>query len=258
MRKFLSQYLLVAIMATAISCLGSIAQAQQAPDQHAPDKNTPDKTAPDKNDPNNPDPNNPDPNDPQGGVHVISPGPGTVFVTMGGGGGGQHRMRLGPGPMMMGDALERFINMLGMVNLQSDFSLSADQKTKIQAIRDDFKQQTEKWKSEHADELKQMDEQQEELMTNLQNGNPPDPNQMMEMEQARHELMQTAPNGEDQVEQIKALFTPEQAKTFDEQRERIEKERQAQFQKMGGRFFPGMPPPPPADPNAQPGDRKGK
>src|SRR5829696_4455400 len=158
-RRFFGKQLAFIMMVVALACIGSVALAQQPP----ADK---------------PDPNNPPPDPQQQGQPM--PGGQMIIVGAGGGGGMQGRIRLGGGPMMMGDALSQFINILGAVNLTPEFTLTADQKTKIQAIRDDFKQQMEKWRAEHADELKQMDEQQQEMMNNLQQGNPPDPNQMME------------------------------------------------------------------------------
>jgi len=222
MRRILgkiSKQLPFIMLVMALVCLGSVALAQQPPD---------------KNDPNNPPP------DPQPAMGQPLPGGQQLIVVNGGGGQMQGRIRFGGGPMMMGDALGQFVNMLGAINLKTEFTLTADQKTKIQAIRDDFKQQMEKWRAEHADELKQMDEQQQEVMNNLQQGNPPDPNQMMEMEQQRKQLMDTAPNGEDHVEQIKALFTGDQAKIFEAKKVEIEQEREAMMQRMGGpRIFPG-------------------
>lgn len=241
MRKLFSKRLPYIMILIAAACIGSVALAQQPPDKHDP------------NDPNQPDPQ-------QQGQPM--PGGPIIITSVGGGGGMQGRIRFGGGPMMMGDALSQFINMLGAINLKTDFTLTADQKTKIQAIRDEFKQQIDKWRAEHADELKQMEEQQQEMMTNLQQGNPPDPGQMMEMEQQRKQLMDTAPNGEDQVEQIRALFTPEQTKVFETEKVSIEKEREAAFQRMGGpRIMPGMMGPPPGgppDPNAPQGEKKGK
>jgi hypothetical protein len=176
---------------------------------------------------------------------------GAMVVTMGPGGGGGARFRMG-GPMMIGGQLEQFIGMLGQVNLKTDFTLTADQKTKIQAIRDDFKKQTDEWRTQHAEEIKQVDEQQQEMMNGLQNGNMPDPGQMQEIEEQRRTLYESAPNGEDHIAQIKALFTRDQEKIFETHKAEIDSEREAIFQRMGGgRVFmggPGMPPPPPTPP----------
>jgi hypothetical protein len=204
--------------------------------------------APDPNDPN--DPNNPDPP----GVIRLQSGGAHIIVNTGG--GMQGRMRLGGPPMMFGGPLEHFVGMLAQVNLKNDFTLTAEQKTKIQEIRDDFKKQTDEWKQQHADELKQIDEQQKELMDGLHQGNVPDPGQMQEIEEQRRALHETAPTGEDHVEQIKALFSPEQEKTFETRVVEIEKEREAAFSGVGRgpMIFQGSPMPPPPPPPPAPAD----
>ena len=243
MRKLINKYLPAIMLLAALVCIGSVAVAQNPP---PPDPNQ------------HPDPNNPDPQQqgmPPGAIR-INGGGGAMVVTMGPG-GGQGRMRFGgPGPMMMGGVLEQFVGVLGQVNLKTDFTLTADQKTKIQAIRDDYKKQSDEWRTQRADEIKQIDEQQQEMMNGLQNGNLPDPGQMQELEEQRRVLYETAPNGEDHVAQIKALFTPDQDKIFEARKAEIDKERDAEFQKMGMRMprmiVNGMmqpPPPPAADPN---------
>jgi hypothetical protein len=252
MRKLINKYLPALMLLAALACIGSVALAQNPPPPPDPNQQ--------------PDPNNPDPqqqNMRPGGVRIVGGG-GAMVVTMGPGAGGPSRMRFGgPMPGMMGGALEGFINRLGMVNLTTDFTLTADQKTKIQAIRDDFKKQTDEWRTAHADEIKQLDEQQQEVMNGLQTGNIPDPGQMQEMEEQRRALYETAPNGEDHVAQIKALFTPEQDKIFEARKAEIEKAREAEMEKMGVRVpriimngggggmwqpAPPTPPAPPAEP----------
>lgn len=252
MRKVINKYLPAVMLVAALMCIAAVAVAQQPAQAPAPDPSQ-----------QQPDPNNPDPQPPvPPGAVRIAGGGGPMVVTMSPGGGGA-RFRMG-GPMMGGGALEQFIGMLGQVNLKTDFTLTADQKSKIQAIRDDFKKQTDDWRAQHADEIKQIDEQQQEVMNGFQNGNIPDPGQMQEMEAQRRALYETAPNGEDHVAQVKALFTPEQEKIFETRRAEIEKERDAEFQRMGMRvpriFNNGMmqappPPVPPADPN-QPEKKK--
>ncbi|MBC8106234.1 MAG: hypothetical protein H7Z14_06555 [Anaerolineae bacterium] len=242
-RQFFGKQLPFIMILIALACIGSVALAQQPPD---------------KADPN--DPNQPDPQQQQG---QPMPGGPIVITTMGGGGGAfQGRMRFGGPPMMIGGQLEQFVGMLAQINLKTDFTLTADQKSRIQAIRDDSRKQSDEWRAQHADEIKQIDEQQQEMMNGLHNGIVPDPGQMQEIEEQRRVLYENAPDGGDHVEQIKALFTPEQAKVFETHKALIDKERDAMMRQFGGGRMimggPGMPPPPPppADPNQPEPEKK--
>jgi hypothetical protein len=204
----------------------------------------------------------PNPNDPNNNAPA-APGGGAVrFQVVGAGGGGPgggggvmnfaggNAIVMPAGPMMNRDMLAPLVMMLGELNLSPDFNLSGEQKQKIQSIRDDFKGATEAFKKDHADELKQLDDQQKELMDGFQNGNIPDPGAMMELMEQRRALMQNAPDGGEHATQIKALLTPDQTKKLEEKEAVAAKEReemQARFpmMRMGG---PGMAPP--APPNA--------
>lgn len=156
-------------------------------------------------------------------------GPGAMAVRMG-------------GPMFGRDALAGVIMTLGEANLLPGFDLSSGQKQKIQSVRDDFKYAMEQWRSEHADELKALDEQQQDLFANMQaGGGPPDPDQMRDLMDARRELMETAPDGEAQAEHVKAVLTPDQLKKFDEVQAALDKQREEMMQRMPIRFGPGGP-----------------
>ncbi len=157
-------------------------------------------------------------------------------------GPGATAFRVG-GPMFGRDALAGVIMTLGEANLLPGFDLSNEQKQKIQSIRDEFKYAMEQWRSEHADELKALDEQQQELFANMQaGGGPPDPDQMRDLMDARRELMETAPDGEAQAEQVKAVLTPDQLKKFEEVQAALDKQREEMMQRMPMRFGPGGPP----------------
>ncbi|MGH7180316.1 MAG: hypothetical protein ACREJC_23255 [Tepidisphaeraceae bacterium] len=149
----------------------------------------------------------------------------------------------GPGGGMFGrDALAEAVGVLGELNLAPDFNFSAEQKTKIQAIRDEFKRQMDDWRKEHADELKQLDDQQQEMFKDMQNGGAAiDPGQMMDMMEARRTLWETAPTGESQAKELEAALTPEQLKRYEARRDEIEKEREEMMKKMPIRFGPGGP-----------------
>ena len=193
------------------------------------------------------------PADPNAPAAPPPPPPGVVQVMPMGPGG--MAMRVG-GPMFARDALAGVIATLGEVNLSPGFELSAEQKQKIQAIRDEFKSAMEQWRSEHADDLKALDEQQKALFDNMQAGNPPDPDQMRELMEARGQLMETAPNGQEQADQVKALLTPDQLKKFEEKQAALDAEREEMMQRMPMRF--GRNPGPPPAPGSSPPADKGK
>jgi hypothetical protein len=210
----------------------------------------------------------PNPNDPNNNGPAPAPVPaggGVRFQVVGPGGGGGagggvmnfaggNAIVMPAGPMMNRDLLAPVVMMLGELNLSPDFNLSGEQKQKIQSIRDDFKSANEAFKKDHADELKQLDDQQKELMDGFQNGNIPDPGAMMELMEQRRAVMQNAPDGAEHASQIKALLTPDQVKKLEEKEAAMAKEReemQARFpmMRMGG---PGMSPPPPPNAPAAP------
>jgi hypothetical protein len=207
-----------------------------------------------------------DPADPTSG-HVmvqtttVSNGGGAMVVQVGGS-PGVGMMRLGGPPGMFGgDELTPVIMTLADLNIRPTFTLSDDQKQKIQAIRDDFKQNMEKWRTDHADELKALDDQQKEMFDNMQNGGGPDPQAMMENANQRQQLMETAPKGDEHAKQVKALLTPEQLKQLETRQAEQEKEREEMMKRMPMRMTMrggGGAPPPDKDPADQDKDKDGK
>lgn len=212
----------------------------------------------------------PNANDPNAPAAAPAPPGGVRFQVVGPGGGppgggvmnfaGGNAIVMPAGPMMNRDLLAQLIMMLGDLNLSPDFNLSGEQKQKIQSIRDDFKGATDAFKKDHADELKQLDDQQKELMDGFQNGNIPDPGAMMELMEQRRAVMQNAPDGGEHASQIRALLTPDQLKKLEEKEATMAKEReemQARFpmMRMGG---PGMAPPAPPNAPADPAAPKDK
>src|SRR5690348_1029574 len=169
----------------------------------------------------------PNANDPNNTANS-GPAPGATGVrfSVGGPMGGGNVMVMPAGPMMSRDSLAPLIMTLGELNLAPDFNLSAEQKQKIQAIRDDFKGAMEAFRKDHADELKQLDDQQKELMDGFQNGNIPDPGTMMELAQQRQALMQNAPDGSEHATQVRATLNDEQRKKLEDKEAAQAKERE--------------------------------
>ncbi|HSI32841.1 MAG: hypothetical protein ACAI43_25755, partial [Phycisphaerae bacterium] len=124
------------------------------------------------------------------------------------------------------DALRDVLSVIGDLNLTPTFTLTQDQKDKIQAIRDDFKKAQEKW---DADNKAKIDE--------LRNGNADN-----RREQYRT-LYETRPKSDEVIKQIIAVLTGDQAKavatkqaekTADDERRRTEL-----MQRFGGGNFGG-------------------
>ncbi len=168
-------------------------------------------------------------------VALAQPAPG------GRGGGGR-----GPGggpPMRMGmqgqfgmNALDDVVIVVADLNMKPGFTLSEDQKTRIQAIRDALKAAQEKWRADNADELKDV----QEAMASLREQGPGgDPEAWRDVMEQNMSLMQTAPNGNDEAEQLRALLSADQAKALDARQEELAAEREKMWQQMGGGRGPG-------------------
>lgn len=206
------------------------------------DKPATDKPAADK-------PATPPPATPPGGAGPGAGGGGGAG-RFGGPGGLRGGFGGGPGGLLGGgrDPLDEIIAILGEANLAPDFNLSTDQKQQIQAVRDDFKKQMDKWKAEHETDIKKLQDQ----MAQLRNagggpggagGQGNNRAQFQEVAQARQELQATAPKSDEAVVQIKAILSTEQLKRFEakqaERQAEIEKLRQEMGNRFGGGAGPG-------------------
>jgi hypothetical protein len=139
-------------------------------------------------------------------------------------GGGQGR---GPGGgMMQQDPFQQTITALGDLNLRPDFNLSKEQKEKLQVVRDDVKKAEDKWRADHADDLKKIQEE-----TQAARG---DQDKMGEVMTKRRELMQTQPKSDDAAKQVKALLTEDQAKALEKRITERQEEMRARMGGMGG------------------------
>lgn len=126
----------------------------------------------------------------------------------------------GPGGFGARDPLAQLMAALGDVNLETDFTLTPEQKEKIQAIVADFKKQMDKWRTEHEADLKKIQDDFAALRNGgRQGGNNGGGNaggnnrqQFQQVVQARQALMDTAPKADEAIAQIKGLLTTEQLK----------------------------------------------
>lgn len=108
---------------------------------------------------------------------------------------------------------------LSELNFTPDFTLTREQKEKIQAIREPYRAQLEAWAAEHAADLKTLQNRRQE-MAGLPRGDPGSGAKMQEFAKAQQDLFAMAPKDDDIVKQIKAVLTEEQIKKLDEHRAR--------------------------------------
>lgn len=126
---------------------------------------------------------------------------------------------------MAQDPYQQAIAALGDLNLRPDFNLTAEQKTKLQAVRDEVKAAEDKWRTDHAADLKKI---QDDSAAARQ---AQDQDKMREIMTARGELMQTMPKTDDAAQKVKALLTADQAKALDT---RITERQEEARTRMGG------------------------
>lgn len=144
----------------------------------------------------------------------------------------------GPGIFGQQDSLMELVDVLGDLNLAPGFTLTEDQKTKIQAIRDQFKTDREKWRKDHEADLKKIQDAFAEMR---EAGGRPDRQKMQDLGKQRQDLQATAPKGDEAAKQIKAILTEDQAKKLEgrqterkAEQERLRKEMQERFGGQGG------------------------
>lgn len=111
------------------------------------------------------------------------------------------------------DPLDELVMIIGDLNMKPDFTLTADQKTKIQAARDALKKLRDKWQADHEADFNQFAEQ----MNDLRNSNNPQEmrEKMQEITVARMEVMESMPKSDETVAEIKGILTTEQLKMLD-------------------------------------------
>jgi len=124
-------------------------------------------------------------------------------------------MNFGGGPFGQRNLVTEFTSTLGELNLSPDFNLSREQKQKIQAARDDFKAQQIKWRTDHADDLRKLQEQMMAMFARGGGGGPAGPEQFQKLNNARQELMATSPDSAAAAERMVALLTDQQRGQFE-------------------------------------------
>ncbi|MDB5301723.1 MAG: hypothetical protein JWO87_3386 [Phycisphaerales bacterium] len=128
------------------------------------------------------------------------------------------------------NALNELVSALGELNLAPDFALAPDQKTKIQSIRDDFKKQSDQWRTEHAADIKKIQDQ----FAELRNAGQDARDKRQELDTARTQLFASAPNADEAAKQIQAVLTTEQVQRLTDEQAKIAKARQDAAAQFGG------------------------
>jgi len=126
------------------------------------------------------------------------------------GGGGGSAGAMAPGR----DALDELLAVLADLNLTPDFTLTADQKSKIQSIRDDFKAKVETWRTDHEAEMRQIQQDMQSARTAAAaNNGQVDAAKVQALVQSRQDIADGAPKSDDAVLEIKGLLATDQLKT---------------------------------------------
>ncbi len=149
---------------------------------------------------------------------------GSAFAQGRGGGRGGPG---GPGGMFGRSPFDNYVAALADLNLTPDFTLTADVKKQVQAVRDDWKKANDDFKTAHKDEL---DKAQAAIRDAMQ---AQDREAGQTARQALQDINAKGPKAEEYIAKIKALLTPEQADAVDK------KEKEMQPPMPGGRGGPG-------------------
>ena len=109
----------------------------------------------------------------------------------------------GPG----GNAFTQYVAALADCNLSPDFTLTADEKTKIQGVRDDFKKAEDDFQTANKDDL-------DKARQAFRDANG-DQDAMATARTNLQAIMAKGPKAEDYVAKVKALLTPDQSDAVD-------------------------------------------
>ncbi len=120
------------------------------------------------------------------------------------------------------NALDSFLMILGEANLTTSFNLTRDQKEKITDIRAAFGRSLDAWRRTNGADLADMQAELRDLMGygNYNNPSPtedrdPDGTKRQKLVDSIREVVATAPDGEQEIQRIRAVLTPAQAEQID-------------------------------------------
>src|SRR5262249_45826345 len=121
----------------------------------------------------------------------------------------------------MPDPLLPTLNQIGLLNLSPTFTLTADQKAKIQAIRDDYQKQVDKWKSDHDADIKKINDEMTQARQNAGGGGAGGAGgggggaNFRTIMQERQTLVASAPKADDAIKAIRAVLDETEQKALD-------------------------------------------
>ena len=128
-----------------------------------------------------------------------------VMAQRAGGGRGAGR---GAGMMPQAQWTQTLVA-LGDLNLRPEFTLTKEQKEKLQAIRDEVKKGEDQWRADHAVDIRKL---QDDMQAARQ---AQDQAKIGELRPKMMELMQTMPKTDEAVAKVKALLSEDQVKALE-------------------------------------------
>lgn len=164
--------------------------------------------------------------------------------------GGRFGMMRGPNLFANINRLDPFVNALADLNLSPEFNLSTEQEQKIATIRTEFKKASDTWRTDHRDQIDDLQADFREMRRG--GGNEEEMRKLMD--EAR-DLMLSAPSGDEEVKQVRAILTEDQVKQVDAKLEQQRAENERRRGEFGGGFGGGGGGP--GGPGGERGQRRG-
>jgi hypothetical protein len=161
-----------------------------------------------------------------------APGQPAAGAWVGGGGGFAIGGAPGAGVGWNGAALWQTLNLVSELNMTPTFTLTAEQKEKIQAIREAARRAQEEWRESKAADFKALQEQ----MMAIRGSEPGAREKWAEIGKAQAEVMATAPKEDEAIAQVKALLTNEQLKLMEAEEARRKAEGERMQREMAERY----------------------
>ncbi len=151
--------------------------------------------------------------------------------------GGMMGMMGGPAAMLNRNAFTEAVATLGELNLSPDFTLAKEQKERVQAVRDDYKKQTDKWRTDHEADIKKIQDNMAAMRGGGGGGGAAGGGG--NVRQAIQDLTKTMPDFDAFVKQLKEALAADQVKRLEDKLAERKAEQEKQMQDMRQRFGGG-------------------
>jgi hypothetical protein len=114
----------------------------------------------------------------------------------------------GFGPFGTRDPVADLMSSLAEINLTPDFdALSRDQREKIQTLRKDYDQRQSKWRTDHADEIRRVQNQMMAPFFRGPGAKPLSAEEAQALAKSREDLLASSPVGDGAAQQIEQTLT---------------------------------------------------